>query len=202
MTGRASAARWVLVGVDPGTAATGFGVVRVDRRRRAELLQCGVVRTSPQASLAVRLREIHEALGALLDQFRPVAVSVEDVFQGKNVRSALTLGHARGAIILAAALRDLEVVEYTPREIKRAVVGTGAATKAQVASMVQRHLRLRSAPQPSDAADGVAAALCHGFKGALPGLAGVPAAPGGRSGLASVPAAKMSRLGPPSVPAP
>lgn len=166
--------RWVLLGVDPGTAATGFGVVRVDSRRKAELLQCGVVRTSSKASLAVRLREIHEALGELLDHFAPVAVSVEEVFQGKNVRSALTLGHARGVVVLAAALRDVEVVEYTPREIKRAVVGTGAATKDQVASMVQRHLRLRSAPRPSDAADGVAAALCHGFKGTLPGLAGVP----------------------------
>ena len=164
----------VLLGVDPGTAATGFGVVRVDRRRRAALLECGVVRTSSRAPLPVRLREIHEAVGELLAKFAPVAMSVEDVFQGKNVRSALTLGHARGVIILAAALLDVEVVEYTPGEIKRAVVGTGAATKDQVAYMVQRHLRLRSAPRPSDAADGVAAALCHGLKGALPGLPGVP----------------------------
>lgn len=172
---------WPLLGVDPGTAATGFGVVRVNRRRRAELLECGVVRTSARASLPFRLREIHEAVCELLAEFRPVAVSVENVFQGKNVRSALTLGHARGVIVLAAALRDVEVVEYTPREIKRAVVGTGAATKEQVAYMVQRHLRLRSAPRPSDAADGVAAALCHGLKGALPGLPGVP------GGLSDVP---------------
>ena len=169
-----SDSEWPLLGVDPGTAVTGFGVVRVNRRRQAELLECGVVRTSARAPLPVRLREIHEAICELLAQFSPVAVSVEDVFQGKNVRSALTLGHARGVIILAAALRDVEVVEYTPREIKRAVVGTGAATKEQVAYMVQRHLRLRSAPRPSDAADGVAAALCHGLKGSLPGLPGVP----------------------------
>ncbi len=158
----------VLLGVDPGTAVTGFGVVRVDRRRRAALLQCGVVRTSAGAALSVRLRQIHEAMAELLAEFRPVAMSIENVFQGKNARSALTLGHARGVIILAAALEDVKVFEYAPREIKRAVAGTGSATKDQVAYMVQRHLRLRSAPRPADAADGVAAALCHGLKGALP----------------------------------
>lgn len=104
-----------------------------------------------------------------MDRHTPQAMSVENVFQGKNVKSALTLGHARGAILLAAALRDVEVIEYTPREIKRAVVGTGDASKDQVAYMVQRHLRLESAPSPSDASDGVAAALCHGFTGRLSG---------------------------------
>lgn len=166
---------WVLLGVDPGTAITGYGVVRVDRRRRAALLQCGVVRTSSGAALPVRLRQIHEAVAKLVAEFRPAAMSVENVFQGKNARSALTLGHARGAIILAAALHDVEVFEYAPREIKRAVAGTGSATKDQVAYMVQRHMRLRSPPRPADAADGVAAALCHGLKGALPGLPGAGA---------------------------
>ena len=169
---------WVLLGVDPGTAVTGYGVVRVDRRRRAALLQCGVVRTSAGAALPVRLRQIHEAVAKLVAEFRPAAMSVENVFQGKNARSALTLGHARGAIILAAALQDVEVFEYAPREIKRAVAGTGSATKDQVAYMVQRHMRLRSPPRPADAADGVAAALCHGLKGALPGLPGVGASAG------------------------
>lgn len=160
----------MLLGVDPGTAVTGFGVIRVDRRRRGELLECGVVRTSARAALPVRLREIHEAVAELVAAFRPVAMSIENVFQGKNVRSALTLGHARGAIILAAALKDVDVFEYAPREIKRAVAGTGSATKDQVAYMVRRHLRLVDSPRPADAADGVAAALCHGLKGALPGL--------------------------------
>lgn len=158
----------VVLGVDPGTAITGFGVVRVDRRRRAELVECGVIRTSSKAPLVARIREIHEALLELIAEFAPAAMSVEDVFQGKNVRSALTLGHARGAILLAGALRDVEVVEYTPREIKKAIVGYGDASKSQVADMVQRHLRLRTAPKPNDASDGVAAALCHGFTGHLP----------------------------------
>lgn len=161
--------RRVLLGIDPGTAATGFGVVAVDGRRRAELLQCGVIRTSPKAALALRLMEIHEEVAALIDEFAPAAVCVESTFYGKNVRSALTLGQARGAIIVAAALRAVEVVEYAPREIKKAVVGTGAATKDQVAYMVRRHLHLRTDPKPSDAADGIATALCHAFTGPLPG---------------------------------
>ena len=158
----------VLLGIDPGTAVTGFGLIVVDSRRRAKLLQCGVIRTSPKASRAERLLEIHEEVAALIAEFSPAAMSVEDVFLAKNARSALTLGHARGAIILAAARCGVEVAEYTPRAIKKAVAGTGAATKDQVAYMVRRHLRLRTDPKPSDAADGVAAALCHAFTGSLP----------------------------------
>lgn len=162
----------VVLGIDPGTAVTGFGVVRVDRRRRAELIECGVVRTSARTPLVARICEIYESVTGLVAEYDPAVLSIEDVFQGKNVRSALTLGHARGAIILAAALRGVEVVEYTPREIKKAVVGHGGASKGQVADMVQRHLRLQSPPKPSDAADGVAAALCHGFTGRLPNEVG------------------------------
>ncbi|MBT8338307.1 MAG: crossover junction endodeoxyribonuclease RuvC, partial [Gemmatimonadetes bacterium] len=93
---------------------------------------------------------------------------VEDVFQGKNVRSALTLGHARGAILLAASLREIPLAEYTAPEVKKAVVGTGRATKDQVAYMVQQQLRLKEPPKPHDAADGVAVALCHCMMGAWP----------------------------------
>ncbi len=168
MSGKPDGGR-VLLGIDPGTAVTGFGVVSVDGRRRAKLVQCGVIRTSPRAALAVRLVEIHEGVGALVDEFAPAAVCVESAFYGKNVRSALTLGQARGAIIVAAALRAAEVVEYAPREVRKAVVGTGAATKEQVAYMVRRHLRLRTDPQPADAADAIAVALCHAFTGPAPG---------------------------------
>jgi len=158
----------VLLGIDPGTAVTGFGVVSVHTRRQVRLLQCGVIRTSARAPLPTRLMEIHDGVTELLAEFEPAAMSIENVFQGKNVRSALTLGQARGAIIVAAARRGVEVVEYAPREIKKAVVGTGAAAKDQVAYMVRRHLRLRTEPRPSDAADGVAVALCHAFTGSLP----------------------------------
>ncbi|MCY4397896.1 MAG: crossover junction endodeoxyribonuclease RuvC [Gemmatimonadetes bacterium] len=158
----------VLLGIDPGTAVMGFGVVTVDRRRRTELVACGVVRTSPKTPLVARLLEIHDAVAELISEFAPAVMSVESAFYGKNVRSALTLGQARGAIIVAAARCGVAVSEYAPREIKKAVVGTGAATKDQVAYMVRRHLRLRTNPEPADAADAVAAALCHALTGDIP----------------------------------
>ncbi len=153
--------RKIVVGIDPGTAITGYGVVESEPDGGVSLLECGVIRTSSSEPLPLRIREIFEGIQEIIHRFRPWAVAVEDVFQGKNVRSALTLGHARGAILLAAALDDLTIAEYSPREIKSAVVGTGNATKDQVGYMVQRHLRLKSPPTPPDAADGVAAALCH-----------------------------------------
>jgi crossover junction endodeoxyribonuclease RuvC len=132
------------------------------------LRECGVIRTSPDSPLMERIREIYDATAALIERHRPFVVSVEDVFQGKNVQSALKLGHARGAILLAAAHAEVKVAEYAPREIKKAVVGNGNATKDQVGFMVQQQLRLREAPSPADAADGVAAALCHCLIGGLP----------------------------------
>lgn len=164
MTGAAAA---LVLGIDPGTAVTGFGVVARGEQGRVTLVECGVIRTSPDQPLPARIRDIYEGVAELIERHRPTAISIEDVFLGKNIRSALTLGHARGAILLAAALRDLPIAEYTPREIKKAVAGTGAATKDQVGFMVQTQLRLRSAPTPADAADGVAAALCHCMAGSF-----------------------------------
>ena len=165
------AGHWVdaelILGIDPGTAVTGYGVVARTGGSALSLVECGVVRTSPGQPLPVRIKEIFVEISELLDRFTPAVMVVEDVFQGKNVKSALTLGHARGAILLAAALREIPIAEYTPREIKKAVVGNGNATKDQVGFMVQQQLRLKTAPTPSDAADGVAAALCHCVMGAL-----------------------------------
>lgn len=158
----------VVLGIDPGTAVTGYGVVVRRGVGAVSLVECGVIRTSAGRPLAERIKEIYLGISALLDRHQPLAVSVENVFQGKNVHSALTLGHARGAILLAAALRDLTIAEYAPTEIKKAVVGTGKATKDQVAFMVKQQLRLKDAPSPADAADGVAAALCHCLVGSFP----------------------------------
>ena len=132
------------------------------------LLECGVIRTSAGEPLPQRIREIYDAIRELVDRHRPFVVSVEDVFQGKNVKSALKLGHARGAILMAAAHGDVAIAEYAPRQIKKAVVGNGNATKDQVGFMVQQQLRLKEAPSPPDAADGVAAALCHSMMGSFP----------------------------------
>lgn len=150
----------LVLGVDPGTAATGFGVVGIVGNR-VSLVECGVIRTSPREPLPLRIRQIFEGINRVLERHHPEAMAVENVFYGKNVRSALTLGHARGAILLAAELSSVSIAEYSPREIKKAVVGFGGATKDQVGFMVQRQLRLKHAPSPSDAADGVATALCH-----------------------------------------
>jgi crossover junction endodeoxyribonuclease RuvC len=156
-----------ILGIDPGTAITGYGVVERRPDRTVRLLECGVIRTSAGEPLPDRIREVHDGVVDLIDRHRPHVLSVEDVFQGRNVRSALTLGHARGVILLAGSLGSVQIAEYTPAEIKKAVVGRGSATKEQVGFMVQRHLRLKEAPSPADAADGVAAALCHCLKGSF-----------------------------------
>ena len=158
----------LVLGIDPGTAATGYGVVRRASLGSVSLVECGVIRTSPKEPLPTRIREIYDAVAALIERHRPAVVSVEDVFHGKNAQSALKLGHARGAILLAAAHHDLIIAEYAPRQIKKAVVGTGNASKDQVGFMVQQQLRLKDVPTPADAADGVAAALCHCMIGSFP----------------------------------
>ena len=151
----------LILGIDPGTAVTGYGVVAKEGGGAVSLVECGVVRSSSGEVLAVRIREIYEAVTRLITRHAPSVVGVEEVFLGKNVQSALKLGHARGAILLAGALREIPIVEDSPREIKKAVVGNGNATKDQVGFMVQQQLRLKAPPSPADAADGVAAALCH-----------------------------------------
>lgn len=147
----------LILGIDPGTAVTGYGVVRAGAR--PQLVECGVIRTKADAPLPKRLLDISQGLRELLARHKPQAMAVESAFYAKNVRTTLVLGHARGVILLAGEELGVEIHEYSPAEIKKAVVGTGAATKTQVQSMVATLLRLKTPPQPSDAADGVAAAL-------------------------------------------
>jgi crossover junction endodeoxyribonuclease RuvC len=158
----------IVLGVDPGTAVTGYGVVKGERMLPPSLIECGIIRTKPRDSLASRLQEIHAGVCELIQRHRPDALSIEDVFYARNVRTTVVLGHARGVILLAAANASLEIAEYPPAEIKKAVVGTGAATKEQIQFMVARLLRLKTPPQPADAADGVAAALAHLMGAKLP----------------------------------
>ena len=157
-----------MLGVDPGTAVLGYGVVgtgisssRARAATSAQLLECGVIRTRPADPLAVRLGILFNGLNELLDRHRPDAVAVEGLFHGRNARSALVLGHARGVVLLAATRAGLSVAEISPAEVKRAVTGNGAATKPQVGAMVMHLLRLAASPAPADAADGVAIALTH-----------------------------------------
>jgi crossover junction endodeoxyribonuclease RuvC len=151
----------IVLGVDPGAGTTGYGVVTQQGGGAVSLLECGVIRTDPATPLAERLKEIYLGIGEVIVRNRPDEVAVEGVFYARNVRTSIILGHARGAILLAATMRDLPVSEYSPAEIKNAVAGNGRAGKEQVQFMVQQMLRLKSPPQPADAADGVAVALCH-----------------------------------------
>jgi crossover junction endodeoxyribonuclease RuvC len=150
-----------VLGVDPGTSVTGFGVVLALPARTGRLLECGVLRPRASDTLPDKLRTIHDGVRELLGRHRPDVVVVEGVFYGSNARSTVILSHARGVILLAAAEAGLPVVEYTPAMIKKAVTGRGAALKPQVGFMVARLLQLAEAPRPADAADGVAVALTH-----------------------------------------
>jgi crossover junction endodeoxyribonuclease RuvC len=149
-----------VLGIDPGSLVTGFGVVEQDAHRLAALTW-GTVRTSAKQTLPERLKQIYAGLSESLQTWQPAAVSVERVFVADNPKSALTLGHARGVALLAAAHADVDLVEYSALEIKMAVVGYGRATKPQVQQMVKNLLRLDDVPKPADAADALAAAICH-----------------------------------------
>ena len=142
-----------------------------DGTRPPTLIECGVIRTRPRDPLPERLREIHEGVTELIARHRPAAVVVEDVFYAKNVRTTVVLGHARGVVLLAGAQARVDVYEFPPAEIKKAVVGSGAATKEQVQFMLGRLLRLKAVPAPSDAADGVAAALTYLMTARVPRIA-------------------------------
>ena len=160
----------LVLGIDPGTATTGYGVVRSTGPGMASLVECGVIRTKPRDRLSRRLHEIHAGVRELIARHRPDVLAVEDVFYSKNVRTTVVLGHARGVILLAGEEAGLAVHEFPPAEIKKAVTGTGAATKEQVQFMLTRLLRLKAVPQPSDAADGVAAALTYAMSAGVPRL--------------------------------
>ncbi len=153
-----------VLGVDPGTAATGYGVVETGNGvpgRFGRLIECGVIRFPRGRTLPHRLEELHAEIAALIAKHRPTALALENAFYHKNVRTTLVLGHARGVVLLAAQQEGLDIAEYSPATVKKTVVGAGGATKPQVAAMVARLLRLRQPPKPSDAADGVAIALTH-----------------------------------------
>jgi crossover junction endodeoxyribonuclease RuvC len=149
-----------IFGIDPGSERTGYGCVETDGSRHS-VLSCGAINTSRAPAFADKLLEIHRRLSTLISESRPDCVAIESIFYAVNVRSALKLGHARGVAMLAAVEAGIEVAEYTPAEIKRAVVGYGRAEKPQVQQMVKLILGLPTAPSPHDAADALAVAICH-----------------------------------------
>jgi crossover junction endodeoxyribonuclease RuvC len=150
----------IVLGVDPGTLVTGYGVVaRKDSHMR--LLACGTIRNSSGRSMALRLRTIHTELTAVIEKYHPDEFAIESAFYGKNAQSALKLGHARGVSILAAVEHELPASEYSPREVKKAVVGRGNASKEQVQFMIKTLLGLSNGKMLLDTSDALAIAICH-----------------------------------------
>ena len=150
----------VIMGLDPGTASTGYGVIEVNGNR-LKAIDYGVVSTSSVTPPEERLGEIFGAIASLLEQHRPSATAVESLFFNVNVRTALAVGQARGVTLLACSLAKCEVFEYTPQQIKQAVVGYGKADKNQVMEMVRVLLGLADTPRPDHAADALGVAICH-----------------------------------------
>ncbi len=151
----------VVLGVDPGTLVTGYAVVARGAKGAERLVAAGTIRNQSSQPIAGRLRRIFDGLAAVIAKHRPDAFASESAFYGKNAQSALKLGQARGVSMLAAALADLPVTEYAPREVKQSVVGNGAATKQQVQYMVRSILQIDDRPLPLDASDAIAVAVCH-----------------------------------------
>jgi crossover junction endodeoxyribonuclease RuvC len=150
----------LVLGIDPGTAITGYGLVREGEEGLA-LVGYGAITTAAGQPLPVRLQAIYHRLGELIQNYQPDTAAVEELFFSRNVRTALSVGHARGVALLALADAGLDVHEYKPLEVKQAVAGYGAADKQQVQEMVRMLLQLDHVPQPDDAADAIAVAICH-----------------------------------------
>ncbi|TEU16530.1 MAG: crossover junction endodeoxyribonuclease RuvC [Anaerolineales bacterium] len=150
----------LVLGIDPGTAITGYGLVKGEDDDLS-LVAYGAITTSSDWPLPERLQRIYRELTALIEDQQPTAVAVEELFFSKNVRTALSVGQARGVALLSAANARLPIHEYTPLQVKQAITGYGRATKDQVQQMVRMLLDLDSVPQPDDAADAIAVAICH-----------------------------------------
>ncbi len=150
----------ITLGIDPGTAITGYGLV-CEQDDRLVLVDCGVITTAAGQALPLRLQAIYQGLTDLVRRFQPGAAAVEELFFSRNARTALAVGHARGVTLLALADAGLPIAEYKPMQVKQAIAGYGGADKQQVQEMVRLLLDLDRVPQPDDAADALAIAICH-----------------------------------------
>ena len=149
-----------ILGIDPGLATVGFSIVDVEKSKM-KLVTCGVISTPAHTSLSSRLDRIFEDMNELISSFSPDVMSIEELFFNTNITTGIAVAHARGVILISAYRAGVQVFEYTPLQVKQAVVGYGRAEKNQVIDMVRRILALPAAPRPDDAADAVALAICH-----------------------------------------
>jgi crossover junction endodeoxyribonuclease RuvC len=151
----------IIMGIDPGFAITGYGIVKYEGNKFS-VIDYGAITTEAKTVLSNRLLILNNRLDELLDKYKPDAFAIEELFFNKNIKTALTVGHGRGVAIVSAAKAGVEVFEYTPLQVKQAVVGYGRAEKAQVQQMIKAILNLSAIPKPDDVADALAIAVCHG----------------------------------------
>lgn len=156
----------IVLGIDPGTAICGYGLVEA-QGSRIKALTYGVIETTPDMEATMRLNKIHQEIDSLIKQYKPEIMGVELLFMNKNVRTVMAVGQARGVVLLAAAQNHLKLAEFTPLQVKQAVTGYGKATKEQVIYMTQRLLNLPNKPYPDDAADALAVAICTAHCGSI-----------------------------------
>lgn len=162
----------VILGIDPGIATVGFGVIQTDGSRQIPL-RYGVITTPAGMRLAARLALIHNDMCSLIDKFRPDAMAIEELFFNTNITTGISVAHGRGVVLLAGEEKGVPMYEYTPLQVKQAITGYGRAEKKQMMEMIRRLLGLDSVPRPDDAADALAIAVCHArFAGSLMNLGG------------------------------
>ena len=151
----------VVLGIDPGTATLGWGIIKRTEEVAYKVEAYGCIRTDKSTPFSRRLEEIHKQLGKIIKKYRPDIAAIEQLFFAKNIKTAITVGEARGVAILAAVAANLAVAEYTPLQVKQSLVGYGRAEKKQMQKMLKVLLGLKDIPRPDDAADALAIALCH-----------------------------------------
>ena len=160
----------IIVGFDPGLATLGYGVISVDNRGRAEMIDYGIISTPKDENLAVRLAMLEKGVKQVINTFKPNEIAIEELFFAKNVKTGIAVAHARGVILLTAIKECGKIFEYTPLQIKQALTGYGRAEKNQIQQMVKTMLKLKGIPRPDDSADALAVALCHAQTNKLGGL--------------------------------
>ena len=153
----------IILGLDPGLATLGYGVIEKDEKGNSKAVDCGVIVTPKEETLPVRLAMLEEGLVKLLTKYKPDEVAIEELFFSKNITTGIAVAHARGVTLLTCAKHSGRLYEYTPMQIKQALTGYGKADKQQMQSVVTSLLKLKSVPKPDDAADALAVALCHAF---------------------------------------
>lgn len=161
-----------ILGIDPGFAIVGYGVIDYEKGKY-KTVDYGKITTPAGMDMPLRLKEVYDGVLRLIEMFKPDVLAIEELFFNTNVKTAIAVGHARGVIVLAAANNGLKINEYTPLQIKQAVVGYGRADKNQVQQMVKMFLGLKEVPKPDDTADALAVAICHANSSSLGGVLGI-----------------------------